>query len=1047
MRIGLLGSVEARRGDDPLPLPGLRLRGLLARLALDVGRSVPAGRLVDDLWGDAAPDGAGNALQALVSRLRRAVGAEVVDTVAGGYRLRLEPDAVDVTRFDRLLATAESAEPATARSLLDQALALWQGPAMADLAELPFVAAAAARLDERRARAVEGRAQLALRLGDPEPELDALGAQLDALPLREHTAVLLARCLHAVGRQADALAVLDRTTARLAEELGVDPGAELAATRLDVLRTAPAPPTAPAPRTALSSFVGRDGDLARVRALLAGTRLVTLIGPGGAGKTRLARESVAGAPGRLVVAELAPLTTADQLPAVLLTAAAGQALLRPQEDPVTDPVGRLVAALAGADVTLLLDNCEHLVDAVARLAETVLEACPRLRVLATSREPLGVPGEVLHPVDALAPADAVRLFADRAAAVAPGFGLTGAVAPVVEEICRRLDGQPLPIELAAARLRTLSPAEIAARLDDRFRLLTSGARTALPRHQTLRAVVDWSWELLAEPERAVARRLAAFAGGSTVEGAEAVCSGPGGPRPAEVFDLLASLVDKSMVVAVTSPDGPTRYRMLETIREYAGERLDEAGERAAAEAAHGRLWLELVETAEPYLRTAEQLTWLARLTAAAEEIDLALFRAVAAGDADTAHRLLAGMVWGWTIRGLEDEGLRWAPQVHRMTGPAPLPARALNAMFMMLLQLGGGNVFEAESYLDGVLELLGRLDRPAHPLLQLFEPVRAMFTEADDRPLRELAEHAPDLWVRTTALGGLAAWAENDGRIDDQRRYTRRAHELAVAVGDRFMLGMVVLNLGELEDVAGHHEAAARAFDEAIALATELSNEDDLPMFTARRAMLDARRGDLDAARAGLAEAGRLARENWQFTSALCSYRAEVDRLSGHLDRARAELDRAAAAVPLLPSVGSPLLGTGQRQSALAAIRAQVELDAGDPEAAREHLATAVDFALDSRDGPATAVVAEAVARLAFVHGDAERAAALLGVAAAQRGAPDRGNGQLVELDAAVRRTLGADPAQRAFDRARALPRRDGLELLRDAVAAPQLRAAQVRFW
>jgi DNA-binding SARP family transcriptional activator len=348
VHIGLLGAVEARRGADPLRLPGLRVRGLLARLALDADRPVPAAALVDDLWGGAPPDGAGNALQALVSRLRRAVGAELVGTEAGGYRLRLDRGGVDALRFDRLTAAAEGADPATARDLLGQALALWRGPALADLADLPFAAPAAARLDERRARAVEHRAQLALRLGDPEPELDALSAQLDALPLREHTAVLLARCLHAAGRQADALAVLDRTTARLAEELGVDPGPELAAARLAVLRAEPpapararraAPVAVAGPRVgavALTSFVGRDGDLARVRALLAGARLVTLIGPGGAGKTRLAREALAAAPDQVVVAELAALTSGAQLPAALLSATGGPALLRMQEEPGPD---------------------------------------------------------------------------------------------------------------------------------------------------------------------------------------------------------------------------------------------------------------------------------------------------------------------------------------------------------------------------------------------------------------------------------------------------------------------------------------------------------------------------------------------------------------------------------------------------------------------------------------------------------------------------------------------------------------------------------------
>ena len=621
VRIGVLGTV-----DGPSGLSGVRLRGLLARLALDAGRPVSTAALVDGLW-ETPPENAANALQALVSRLRRSLG-ELVVTEPGGYRLAVEPRSVDAVAFDALVAEARSAGPAQAHGLLGDALALWRGPALADVVELPFARPAAARLDGRRADAVDEHARLALRLG-LAPDVDALAAQLAAAPLRETTAALLGRALHAAGRQADALATLDRTIALLAEELGVDPGPELAEARMAVLR-----PALAAPRTAgLSSFVGRAADVERIRTLLRTARLVTLTGPGGAGKTRLAREatfvpevrpatswtaappttrptpgrlppprrpvvparSPAAAPGA-VVAELAALTDATQLPPAVL-AAVGEPELHLGRTEVPEPLTRLLAALDGRDTILVLDNCEHLVADVAALAETLLTACPRLRVLATSREPLGVPGEVLHPVDALAEADAVQLFTDRAAAVRPGFALDATTRPAVTEICRRLDGQPLPIELAAARLRTLSPQEIAARLDDRFRLLTTGVRTALPRHQTLRAVVDWSWDLLTETERAVARRLGAFAGGATLAAAERVC----GP---EAWDALTSLVDKSLVVAVPQADGPTRYRMLETIRAYAGEKLDAAGERAAAEAAHAAFVLDLVEEAEPHIRTA-----------------------------------------------------------------------------------------------------------------------------------------------------------------------------------------------------------------------------------------------------------------------------------------------------------------------------------------------------------------------------------------------------------------------------------------------------------
>jgi predicted ATPase/DNA-binding SARP family transcriptional activator len=1026
--IGLLGAVEVRpdgAGCAPVPLGGLRLRGLLARLALDAGRPVPVPALVDDLWGETPPGGAANALQALVSRLRRALGTDVVGTVAGGYRLAVPADAVDATRFGELVAAASGvADPRAGHALLGQALGHWRGPALADVQGLPFAGPAAHRLAERRAAAVEERARLALLLGEPDAEIDALTAQLDAAPLRETTAALLARALHAAGRQADALAVLDRTRRRLVEDLGVDSGAELEQARLAVLRSAPVAVRCPAPAPALTSFVGRESDVWRIRELLATARLVTLIGPGGAGKTRLARESVAGRADELRIAELAALTDAQQLPAAVLVAVGEPELLvRSGEAAEPDTMARLVTALTGRRVVLLLDNCEHLVAAVAAFAETLLHACPGLRVLATSREPLGVAGEVLHPVDALAPADAVRLFADRAAAVRPGFALTPDVTSAVSEICRRLDGQPLPIELAAARLRTLSPAEIAARLDDRFRLLTSGARTALPRHQTLRAVVDWSWDLLTEPERAVARRLAVFAGGATAEAAERVCAGS--PTSDDVFELLAALVDKSIVVAVPRPGAATRYRMLETIREYAGERLDEARERGAAEAAHLAVLLELAEAAEPHLRGGGQLPWLARLRAEAEEIDVALHRAVVAADAASAHGLVAAMAWSWVIRGAFDDLTRWLDAVHAMDGPAPARARALNHAHEALMRATRREFRRVRAAVDAALALCDEL--PARPpLLELAGPVFALFAGADAGPVRHLAVEATDPWVRGFACHMLAMVAENEGEVDEERRLLRAAHEEFRAAGDRFGLGMVVHSLGELEDIAGEYDAAERAYDESIALAEELGNDDDLPLFLGRRGLLAARRGDLGAARVWLREALALHLPALGNDGALLVALAHIERLAGNLDEARRHL----AAAEMSDGKGRP-----HRQSSLATAAAAVELAAGDRAAARAHLATAAKAAAEAVDGPVVAVVAEVAAALALDEGDPESAGLLLGVAATQRGATDVGNPEVLAVLAAA--------ADNAVQRGQELPRDEGLAALVAFVGG----TAQVRRW
>ena len=396
MRIGLLGPVTA--GPDGVPAPGgVLLRGALARLALDAGRSVATDVLVDALWGTDPPDTVTNALQALVARLRRALGAGVVATVPGGYRLTVDRQDVDALRFESLVAAARGLDPAQARPLLVEATALWRGPALADVRRLPFGEPAAARLEELRAVAVELSAEAALRLGEPDAELDALEALLAAEPLRESAAAVLARCLHATGRQVEALAVLDRTRDRLADELGVDPGPTISAARLTVLRGAAVVDRVPAP---LTSFVGRTADVRRVTALLATGRLVTLTGPGGAGKTRLAREVVRVRRGETRIAELAPLGGADQLAATVLAAVSTTEIVSRIPDEA-DTATRLLAALAGRELLLVLDNCEHLVDAAAHLVQTLLERIPGLRILATSREPLAVPGEVLHPVDAL----------------------------------------------------------------------------------------------------------------------------------------------------------------------------------------------------------------------------------------------------------------------------------------------------------------------------------------------------------------------------------------------------------------------------------------------------------------------------------------------------------------------------------------------------------------------------------------------------------------------------------------------------------------------
>ncbi|MFF6774741.1 BTAD domain-containing putative transcriptional regulator [Streptomyces sp. NPDC012637] len=728
MRYSVLGAAGAHTSEGTVGVGGPRVRALLTVLALRAGRAVPVGVLVDEVWGDEPPADAVAALQALVGRLRRALGHERVLSTEGGYRLAAEPDDVDAHRFVRLAAEGvrelDAGRPERAARLLDEALALWKGPALADL---PDGAAEAARWEARRLDARRARLAAALALGEAAavlPELDTLCA---GHPLDEPLQALRIRALRDTGRPSEALAAYEAVRRELAGRLGADPSPELRALHAELLAGAApaAPPPAAPPGSAplagnlparLTSFVGREDDISALQDALRAGRLVTLLGPGGAGKTRLSQEAAerAGAGGAwrdgVWLVELAPVTDPEAVTEAVLGAlgaretvlrGAGAEELRLGEE----PGNRLVEHCAGRRMLLLLDNCEHLVGAAAALAETLLARCPGVTVLATSREPLGVPGEVLRPVGPLPPETALRLLGERGAAVRPGFSV-GEDPEAAAEIVRRLDGLPLAIELAAARLRILTARQIADRLDDRFRLLTSGARTVLPRQQTLRAVVDWSWDLLDEPERAVLRRLSVFTGGCDLEAAEAVCGEPSahragprerghqhdphgrhhprdqhaplapyGPAPADVLDVLGSLVDKSLVVATDAAGSAgaapgMRYRLLETVAEYAAERLDEAGDRAAAERRHLTYYRELARLTDPELRTGRQVAAVARFGTEYGNLRTALRRAVAARDEHEGLVLVHALLWYWNMRDLRSDALHWAESVAAL-GPDP----------------------------------------------------------------------------------------------------------------------------------------------------------------------------------------------------------------------------------------------------------------------------------------------------------------------------------------------------------------------------------------
>ena len=1047
VRYALLGPVEVH--DDAgraLEVGGARLLALLARLALDPGRIVTVDALVDSLWGETPPGGAINALQSLVSRLRRALGAPgLIESQPAGYRLVARAEDVDAHRFERLATegrrTLAAGAPGRASEVLTEGLDLWRGPALAGVADAPFAAVPASRLADLRLAAMEDRAEAEIALGhhaDVLPELMALARQH---PLRDRLAALLVTALHRTGRQVDALAAYERARGALADELGLDPGPELAAAHLAVLRGAPdvpAPPTTDEPqgnlRAQLTSFVGREVGVAEVGKLLADGRLVTLVGPGGSGKTRLAVESAARLtdrpPDGVWLVELAGVADPAEVFSATLAAVAQDAPLlaaaasRPGR--TRDATERLLDQLRPRRLLLILDNCEHLVDAAARLADAVLASCPSVRILTTSREPLGITGEALYPVPPLAlpvpgatadealPYSALRLFADRAAAVRPGFTVdAGNVADVIE-ICRRLDGLPLAIELAAARMRALTVGQLADRLDDRFRLLTGGSRAALPRHRTLRAVVEWSWELLTADEAVLARRLAVFAGSATLPAIERICG------PADPMDLLAALVDKSLVVVVE--DGGVRYRMLETIRAYAAERLAESGDAERVRAAHAAYYLALAEEAEPHLRGTDQLVWLARLTEDHDNITTALHTTIEAGDGETAVRFVAALGWFWAMRGDINTTLPLVREALAVPGP-PSPARGIATVITFLAEFADWSEHrraDGAAVRRAVADVMPPDPHAAHPLLALLEPMAAILSddnEAAARAVDRRLDH-PDPWVRAISLVIRGHLLLNDGGdIAAAEADHSAALELFRQVGDRWGQSASVGSLAELREMRGDRTGAVAALEESLRLVVELGAADEVLEARVRLATRRARAGDTAGAVAELSDVRAAARRRGSNHLVLFAEMAlgEAALIGGDSAAAVEWYDRAAAS-------GSSVGGPPQIRALLASGRGLAVAVAGDPVAGRAICAGALDDAIAAQDMPVLAALADALA-CTWVDADADRAATLLGFAAAMRGADDLGNPIVVAARERIREALGPDGYEAAYRRGATMDR------------------------
>jgi len=839
----ILGPLEVVADGRVVTLNAAKPRALLVILLLHAGEPISSDRLIEALWAGHPPATAGKVLQTYVSQLRKALGEGKIVTGPAGYELRVEPGGLDLHRFERLVTEARGAEPPAAAQSLCEALALWRGPALVEFAYEPWAQGEIGRLEELHLSALQDRIDADLALGSHGELVGELERLVAEHPLAERLRGQLMLALYRSGRQAEALDAYRSARATLVEQLAIEPGSALRHLERAILDQDPeldaasvAPDARPVPRLRArsTSFVGRGREQREIRALLsrADLRLLTLTGPAGTGKTRLAVEATIGLdaefPGGVVLVELAPIGDAD----LVATTIAGALGLT--ERPGRGSLDALVASLRGRRALLVLDNFEQVLEAAPMLTE-LLAGAPGVTLLVTSRAPLDVLDERIYPVPALQLPDpsrpldvgrlrrteAVRLFVDRARHARADFELSELNVDAVAELCLRLDGLPLALELAAARIKLLAPRDIVERLGAKLEVLKAEPGAGLPkRHRTLRAAIEWSYDLLGAEEQALFTSLGVFVGGFTLDGARAAA----GDLELDVVTGVESLLNHSLLRTEPMAGGEPRFGLLETIREYALERLAERGDGPAVRRRHAGFYLPLAEEAEPALLGPQQLRWLRRLDAELDNLRAALTWATEDGEAEVGLRIGAALWRYWQLRGSATEGRERLERLLGRRGGSKL-ARAMAQAMVASLALVQADHEAVRRFGDLSLPVLRGLedDRTVACVLGVLGTSALAFGDGDRaRALTEeglaVSRRTGDLMTETRArynVGVVLAWR---GELDEAESLVEESVRVARQLEDVRNVASWLTSLGGIAVARGDHARARPLFEESLAI-------------------------------------------------------------------------------------------------------------------------------------------------------------------------------------------------------------------------------------